>query len=289
MTTIGFIGLGRMGAPMARHIRDAGYNLSVFDTRTDAISAIDNVTATDSVADLGCQSDIVFLSLPGPSVVESVISELEEVLQSDMIVIDTTTSTPETSQMAARIVTENDASFLGAPVSGGTDGAISGTLTVMAGGDHAVFDESYPIIDTFASNIIHVGADPGHGHATKLLNNFLSITAMVATSEAVSLGEEIGLDVETMCAVFNTSSGRNSATQDKFPECATEGRDVGFSLGLLNKDIQLFREFAAANDLPLLLGPVVATEAARAQVTVGPDGDMTDIYDYVRAAIGTDD
>jgi 3-hydroxyisobutyrate dehydrogenase-like beta-hydroxyacid dehydrogenase len=170
---------------------------------------------------------------------------------------------------------------LGAPVSGGTSGAADGALTTMVGGDRSAFEACKPYLETFTSNVFYLGADPGYGHATKLLNNYLSITAMVATSEAIVLGRQLGLDVETMCEVFNASSGRNSATEEKFPDYVSAGRDVEFSLGLVEKDIDLLTRCSNDNRLPLLLARVVRSQVGCARAKYGEDGDMTDLYDYV--------
>ncbi|WP_331232383.1 NAD-binding protein [Natronorarus salvus] len=125
--------------------------------------------------------------------------------------------------------------ILGAPVSGGAFGAESGTLTMMIGGDQPIFEEVESYLDAFTSDTFCVGNNPGCGHAVKLLNNYLSNTAMVATSEAIVLGQQICLDIDTMCEIFNVSTGRNSATEDKFPEYISVDRGVGFALGLMKK------------------------------------------------------
>ena len=287
MATIGFVGLGQMGRPMAGHLVADGHEVLVYDRRPDAVAAIEGATGATSVAELGASADVVFLSLPGPEAVLAVTRELETALDPGSIVVDTTTSTPATTRTVADRFAERSLSILGSPVSGGASGATNATLTAMVGGDPAVLESCREFLEAFASNVVHVGPDPGHGHAAKLLNNYLSITAMLATSEAVALGQTVGLDVETMCEVFNASTGRNSATADKFPGAAA-GEEVGFSLELLEKDIRLLSSFAEENRLALLLASVVRAESGRALARFGNDGDMTDIYDYVLEASGAD-
>lgn len=232
---------------------------------------------------------MIFLSLPDPEAVKAVVSELEPTIDPGSVLVDTTTSTPGVTRSIADRLAGDDVTVLGAPVSGGASGAETGTLTVMVGGDRATLEACREYFDAFAANVFHVGDDPGHGHAVKLLNNYLSNTAMVATAEAIVLGQQVGLDVETMCEIFNVSTGRNSATEDKFPDYISADRDVGFALGLMEKDLRLLLQFAEDNRIPLLLGSVVRSQVGCTRTRYGDDGDMTDVYDYVRETIGVDE
>lgn len=283
MATLGFVGLGRMGGPMATHLVRDGHDVVVFDRRPEAIEAVEAAggTGADSTAALGATADVIFLSLPGPNEVKTVVSKLERTIESGSVVVDMTTSRPETTQMMAERLADRGATLLGSPVSGGTSGAEEGTLAAMVSGDRATFEATREYFDAFAANVFHVGEDPGHGHAVKLLNNYLSCTALLATSEAVVLGQQVGIDIETMCDIFNVSSGRNSATEDKFPDAIADGRGVGFALELVEKDIRLLLEFAEDNRTPLLVAEVVRSQVGRARNRYGDGGDMTDIYRYV--------
>ena len=288
METLGFVGLGRMGSPMATHLVAAGHDVVVYDRRREAIEEVADATGADSAAAVGDVAEVVFLSLPGPEAVEAVAGELAETLDAGSIVVDTTTSTPETTRTVADRLADRDVTVLGAPVSGGTAGAAEGTLTAMVGGEAAAVERCRAFLEAFASEVVHVGPDPGHGHAVKLLNNYLSFSAMIATSEAVALGRSAGLDLETMCAVFNASTGRNSATEEKFPDFVAEGREVGFSLALMEKDAKLLMRFADDNEVSLSLAGQVRSEVGRTRARFGEAGDMTDVYDYVREATGID-
>ena len=292
MATLGFIGLGRMGGSMAEHLVRAGEDVVVYDRRHAPIEAMESVGATgvESAAAVGERADVVFLSLPGPEAVEAVTAELAGTLERGSVVVDTTTSTPATTRSVADSLSERGVSVLGAPVSGGTYGAEAGTLTVMVGGDRETFERCEPSLDSFAANVFHVGEDPGHGHAVKLLNNYLSFAAMVATSEAVVLGERVGLDIGTICEILSVSTGRNSATEEKFPDYVAEGEEVGFSLSLMGKDMALLERFGDENRVPLLFAGVVASQIEYTRARYGESGDMTDVYDYLRSAMtGTDD
>lgn len=284
MTHLGFIGLGQMGGQMAKHLVRAGNDVIVFDQRRAAIDAVTSAGASgaDSTTEVGETADVIFLSLPDPAAVEAVVTELRPTFDQGAVIVDMTTSTPNTTRSIADRLAIDGVTVLGAPVSGGTSGAENGTLTVMVGGDPATFEACQVYLDAFATNVFHVGDDPGYGHAVKLLNNYLSDAAIVATSEAIVLGQRIGLDIETMCDVFNVSSGRNSATEDKFPDYISNGRDVGFALGLMEKDLRLLLQFADDNRVPLLLANVVRSQVGATRTRYGDDGDMTDVYDYTR-------
>ena len=288
MATIGVIGLGTMGGAMAAHLART-WDVVGFDRRRAAVEDFEDAggTGLESAEAVGEAADVVVLSLPGPTAVTAVVEELDGSLEPGSVVVDTTTSTPETTRSIAESLGP-DVDVLGAPVSGGAAGAQEGSLTAMVGGEPAVVESCRAYLEAFASNVYYVGEEPGHGHATKLLNNYLSFAAMVATSEAVTLGREAGLDVGTICDVFSQSSGRNSATEDKFP-AIEEDRDVGFTLGLMAKDARLLSAFADEHDVALPVAGLVRSEVDRARVHYGEDGDMTDVYDYVReTTIGTD-
>ena len=144
----------------------------------------------------------MLLSLPGPDAVVAVVQEMESSLSNGDILIDLTTSTPGTTEAVANQLCQRDVAVLGAPVSGGPSGAADGTLAVMVGGDPAVFERHHDLFDTIGETIIHVDGRPGHGHAMKLAYNYLSFVAMICTSEVVVLGEQVGLDPETMIELF---------------------------------------------------------------------------------------
>lgn len=285
MPTLGFIGLGQMGGRMARHVVDDGHELVAFDLDEESLERLVDAGATpaDSVGDVGARADIVFLSLPDPAAVEAVVADLAETLESGSVVVDLTTSTPGTSRDAADRLADRDVTFIAAPISGGKSGATAGTLTLMAGGDAAAVEACRPYVDSFAADVFHIGDDPGHGNAVKLLNNYLSNVALVATSEAIALGREAGLNAETMCDVFNVSSGQNTSTKQKFPDHIIPGEEIGFALGLMEKDMRLLSEFAEEYRVPLLVESVVHNQVSAARARFGDDGDMGDIYDYVEA------
>lgn len=211
MTRIGFVGLGDMGGPMATHLVDAGHEVQAFDVEATALStAVDAGALEAGSAPAAVEgADLVVLSLPGPDDVATVVDRIEPALESGAVLVDTTTSRPATTNAIAERLAAASVDVLGAPVSGGPSGATAGTLTLIVGGDGGVLEACRPVLNAFAAEVFHVGDDPGDGHAAKLLNNYLTYTALVATSEAVVLGENAGLDGRQLVDVFSASTGRN--------------------------------------------------------------------------------
>lgn len=284
MTEIGFVGLGVMGSRMVRNLLAADYDVTVADIDESAVAAMVEAGATgaERTADAVAGADVVLLSLPGPAAVEAVVDEVETALGPGAVLVDLTTSTPETTDAVAERLADRDVEVIGAPVSGGKSGAEAGTLTIMCGGDEAVVEACDPLFAAIGEDVFHVGPRPGHGHAVKLLNNYLSFTALLATSEAVVLGDAAGLDRETLVDVFAVSSGRNSANQEKIPNQVLTGQyQNGFTLELMEKDIRLMTEFSEDQGAPVLIGNTVKTLTEYARQRYGGDGDMTRVYDLL--------
>lgn len=284
MSSLGFIGLGSMGGPMARNLVSDGHDVTAFDLDDDALEAVEDAgaTAAESAADAVGGAEVVFLSLPAPAAVEAVVDEIEADLPEGSILVDLTTSTPDTTNGIAERLEPSGVDVLGAPVSGGHSGAVDATLSIIVGGDEAVFEACRPLFEAIGTDVFHVGDEPGHGHAVKLLNNYLSNIALMATSEAVILGDRAGLDRETLVDVFSVSSGRNSANQDKIPNYVLTGDyDMGFKIGLMEKDMRLLSEFAGDQQVPMLLGHVTRDIAGYAKTKKGHDADMTRVYDFL--------
>ena len=176
---------------------------------------------------------------------------------------------------------------LDAPVSGGIAGARAGTLALMASGPRAAFDDVEPIAQASRQRVFFVGEKPGLGQTLKLANNLMSQAAIAITAEALAIGVKAGLDPQLMLEVLNVSSGRNTASADKFPKhVLTRGFDFGFSTGLALKDVRLCLEEAAALGVPMAVGRAVSELLSRTQETYGPDSDCTCIARIVEARAG---
>ncbi|MDA0785768.1 MAG: NAD(P)-dependent oxidoreductase [Proteobacteria bacterium] len=277
----GFIGLGNMGAPMCANLCKAGFVPTVFDAAGTAERAPDGTTVADSVAAVARQ-DTVFLSLPDGKIVASVCDEILNAPDRRVsTVVDFSTTGPQAAGEIGAALAAGGITFVDAPVSGGKAGAIAGTVTVIASGpDDAVAALAGPF-DAVGGNTFHVGATPGQGQAVKLLNNFLSATAMAATSEAVQFGLGHGVAMETILDVVNVSTGRNTASADKFPNrVATESFDAGFAMALMTKDVALYADEVSKSGTADTVGATM-TGLWNAANAAMPGADFTEIYKYL--------
>lgn len=283
----GFAGLGQMGGPMAANIAAAGFDLSVFDKAGTAGRAPDGAKPVNSLDQLAAQIDTVFLSLPDGAASLAVARDLAAMEKRAVsVVIDLSTIGLEAAQEADKILAGAGIQYIDAPVSGGQSGARAGTITVMWGGPAEVFESHREVMLSMARNLFHVGEKAGHGQAVKLLNNYLSGTAMAATSEAVAFGLSQGLDMKIMLDVINASTGRNTATSDKFPNRILTGTyDAGFKTKLLTKDIGLFLDNAKAAGTPVGVAETVADLWRRCDQAL-PDSDFTRIYEFLNRKDG---
>jgi 3-hydroxyisobutyrate dehydrogenase-like beta-hydroxyacid dehydrogenase len=289
--TIGFVGLGAMGQHMATRLLDAGHELAVFDTRPEAVEphAARGARACESAAAVADVADIVLVSLPTPDVVRTVATGDLGLLGGKAIrtFVDlSTTGPPVAAEVAAKLAASGVA-CLDAPVSGGVAGAKAGSLTIMAAGDADVFERTRPLLETIGKNVVHVGDEPGQGQVAKVLNNLLSATALAITAEAVALGVRSGLSARTLVDVFSKSSGRNSATDDKFPRHVLPRTfGAGFRTELMNKDVQLCLAEAQRHGVPMMVGGSVAQLWSLAAATADDGADCTEIVQMVERWAG---
>jgi 3-hydroxyisobutyrate dehydrogenase len=284
---IGFVGLGNMGFPMAENIVKGGFELIGFDAAGTEGRLPEGATAADSVAAVVQAADTVMLSVPDGKITLLIVDQILAASDRTVsVVIDLSTVGPVAAQTAAAKLAEAGVAYVDGPVSGGVAGARARTIALMFGGPTAVFEASKALLDSFSKNVFHVGEEAGHGQAMKLLNNFLSATALAASSEALALGQAYGLELQTMLDVVNVSTGRNSATYDKFPNRVLTGTyDTGFFTHLMAKDVRLFNSVAAevgtAHEVSGAVGEVWnACEQAM------PGSDFSEIWKFVS---GTDD
>jgi len=278
----GFAGLGQMGGPMAANIVAAGFDLSVFDKAGTAERASDGAKPLESLDALAAVVDTLFLSLPDGPVTLAVARDLAALQDRAVsVVIDLSTIGLEAAKEAGQILADAGIQYIDAPVSGGQSGAIAGTITVMWGGPAKVLEIHRDVIMAIAKNLFHVGDQAGHGQTVKLLNNFLSGTAMAATSEAVAFGLSQGIEMKSLLDVVNVSTGRNTATSDKFPNRVLTGSyDAGFKTKLLTKDVGLFLDNAKAAGTPTAVAETVVDLWRRCDAAL-PDSDFTRIYEFL--------
>jgi 3-hydroxyisobutyrate dehydrogenase-like beta-hydroxyacid dehydrogenase len=282
MALLGFIGVGRMGGPMATRLLDAGHQLCIYDVSVEATKpfAARGAQIVGSPAEVASQTEIVLVSLPTPDIVRTVaLGSNGGVINGTKVrlMIDLSTTGPGVATEVAGQLAEKRIGWVDAPVSGGVSGAKAGTLAVMVSCPKKAFGEVEPVLKTFGK-IFFTGEKPGLAQSAKLANNLLAATAMVATSEAMAMGVKAGLDPKVLLDIINASSGRNSATQDKFPRAILPRTfDFGFATGLSYKDVRLCIEEAEAMGVPMVVGGAVREMLAITRARFGADSDFTHI------------
>lgn len=275
---IGFVGLGNMGGPMVRRLLAAGHRVTVADVRREAAEALveAGAVAVANPREVADAAETVMVSLPVPKIVEEVAAEVAEGGRVRRFVDLSTTGSITSQRIAARLA-ERGIVHLDSPVSGGIAGAVNGTLAVMVSGPKADYEA---IRDALAviGKLFFIGEKTGIAQTMKLANNLLSATALAATSEAVVMGVKAGIDPAVMIDVINTGSGRNSASQDKFPRSILPRTfDFGFATGLIYKDLKLCMEEAEALDAQMWVGMAVKQLYQLCNNRCGPGSDFTEI------------
>jgi 3-hydroxyisobutyrate dehydrogenase-like beta-hydroxyacid dehydrogenase len=276
---LGFVGVGRMGGPMTERLLEAGYSLTIFDTDAAQVDALVKKGAkkASSAAEVASAADIVLISLPTPDIVRHVALGENGVARGNRVrtLIDLSTTGPGVSNIVAKELTQRNISWVDSPVSGGVKGAAAGTLAVMVSCPKPVFAEIEPILKVFGK-IFFTGEKPGLAQTAKLANNLMAAAALVITSEAVAMGTKAGLDPKVLIDIINASSGRNSASQDKFPRAVLPGTfDFGFATGLSYKDVRLCIDEAEAMGVPMVCGASVRQMLAITNAKFGADSDFT--------------
>lgn len=289
---LGFIGIGRMGAPMSGRLLDAGYRLCVYDANPEATKPLvaRGAKLAKSPAEVASASDIVFLSLPTPPIVTSVVLGPNGVSQGNAVktVVDLSTSGPSAATAIAKALGERQITWIDAPVSGGVPGAEKGTLAVMVSGPKDAAEAVDPILKVFGKTF-YTGDKPGLAQVAKLGNNLLAAAAVVLSSEALAMGVKAGLDPKVMIDIINAGSGRNSATQDKFPKSILTGTfDYGFATALSYKDVRLCVDEAEALGVPMVAGAVIRQMLAVTNAKYGPDSDFTSIAKVIEEWAGVE-
>jgi 3-hydroxyisobutyrate dehydrogenase len=281
-TTVGVVGLGAMGAPMAANLVAAGLEVVAFDAAGTADRAPSGATAAGSIAEVAASAGVVLLSLPDGAASGAVLDGLLAADPSALRhVVDTSTIGPEAARANAERAAAAGVGYVDAPVSGGVAGARARTISVMAAAPAEVLAAVGPVLDAISTKVLHVAEVPGAGQAVKLANNFLSATALAATSEALAFTTSAGLDPAVALEVINASSGRSAASAEKFPRHVLTGSfDSGFRSSLMAKDLRLYAEAAGSGEVA---GTVV--DLWQRFAAAEPDADFTRIAAFVVATL----
>lgn len=279
---IGFAGLGRMGWPMAARLAAAGYRVTGYDisatTRDQWAAETGGSAAADSVG-AAAGAAAVALMVPDSAAVRDVLGQpgFLPALRPGAVVIDMSSSLPQVTRELAAVLAQHGAAMVDAPVSGGVKGAQQGTLTIMAGGSPSDLERVRGLLEVLGSRVLHVG-ESGAGHAVKALNNLLSATHLLVTSEAMVAAARFGLDIPTVLDAINTSSGRSGSTENKWPNFIVQrSYSSGFALSLMLKDLRIAVDLVESAGLPSHLSAAAAAAWSEAAAALPPGADHTEI------------
>ena len=276
---VGFIGLGNMGAPLARRLC-TDHTLWVFDQSQTAVDTLSGADAqvTKSAAELAESVDIVLTCLPTSEDLRSLLfgdQQVASVLKAGTMLIDMTTGVPAiTRDLAAKLALDG-IDLIDAPVSGGPKGATAGTIAIIVGGSAAQFSRALPVLSSISSNVMHAG-DVSAGHAVKAGNNLLNLVCRLATFEVVSLLVRAGVTPENAVAIIQKSSGRNYATEITLPDNILSGTlHQGFTMGLMHKDSSVALQMADDLNVPLPISTTAFANLKQAMNEHGQESDMS--------------
>lgn len=290
---LGFIGIGRMGNPMARRLLAAGHEVHVYDPSAEAVAQLveQGAKAASSPADVASKVQIVLLSLPTPEVVLKVASGDNGLTSGSgglRIVIDLSTSGPRGAAALAEALSAHGIEVADSPVSGGVAGAEAGKLSLMTACATETFAEIESILECFG-RVNHVGERPGQAQLIKVINNLMSVTALAIASEGCVLAQKAGVDPAKLMEVVNTGSGRSNASEDKIPKYVlTRNFDFGFALGLSAKDARLCLDEAEALGVPMMVGSAARQLLLATKGQFGETGDLTEIVRTIETWAGVE-
>jgi 3-hydroxyisobutyrate dehydrogenase len=286
--TIGFIGLGNMGAPMAANLLRGGYSVFAFDidsARAAGFAEAHGARSTADLAELGRSVDAIITMLPTGREVRDVLlhrqgGALVAHLKAGACVIDMSSADPVGTRALGRDLATRDIALVDAPVSGGVPRATDGSLAIMIGGDPQAVATVKPVLARMGQKLFEVGG-LGCGHAMKALNNFLAATSFAAAAEAVTVGRHFGLDPATMIDVINVSTGRSFASENLIKQQVLSGAfGTGFALGLLAKDVGIAADLADQIGVEARVGQLIRQMWAEARDALGGDQDHTRAATY---------
>jgi 3-hydroxyisobutyrate dehydrogenase len=295
---VGFVGLGNMGTPMAGHLAAAGHQVRGYDLKFRAdprararLAGAAGITVVDTVLDTATGAAAVILMLPDSAAVHSVLigDGLLGRLAPGTVLVDMGSSEPARTRELSAAAAERGVPMVDAPVSGGVRGARDAALTIMVGGPPEAAAAVRPLLEVLGRKVMHVGP-AGAGHALKALNNLLSATHLLVSSEAMLAGQEFGLDPKVMLEVINGSSGRSGSTENKWPNYMLERKfGAGFPVPLMLKDMRIAVELARQTGRPSRLGEAATALWAEAADVLPADADHTEILRWLEIEHASED
>ena len=282
--TIGFIGLGMMGAPMCACLARAGMRLYVADVDAGRVADLcTELPASPLTLEVAADLDVLITMLPNSSIVESVLVDdgWAARLRPGALVIDMSSSDPTRSRQLGARLAEQGLEYLDAPVSGGVKRAREGALAILVGGKQSLLEHARPLLEAMGTSILFIGP-PGSGHAAKALNNFVSACGLMVTVEALHVAEGFGIAPEVMTDVLNASSGRSNTSENKVKQFMLSGTfGSGFSMRLMDKDLAIAASLAASVGYFLSFGQYGIETWHRAAQKASPQTDHTEMYRFL--------
>ncbi|MGB1663870.1 MAG: NAD(P)-dependent oxidoreductase [Gammaproteobacteria bacterium] len=246
MNNIGFIGLGVMGAPMAGHLSQNGYNLSVFNRSAGKSklwkSQYEGVISS-SLNDLALNSDVIILCVKKDEDVRNIINEIKDSIKPNSIVIDHTTTSAELAKEMHDILKEKQSSFLDAPVSGGEAGAKLGKLSIMVGGDKDIFSSASNILSCYSKFTKYMGPS-GHGQLTKMVNQICIAGLIQALAEGLNFSEKAGLNSSDVIEVISQGAAQSWQMENRWETMLADQYEHGFAVDLMRKDLEIVKKQA---------------------------------------------
>lgn len=276
---IGLVGLGAMGGGYLSRLMEQGFDVLCYDAMPEARARAEaaGVKVAGSLADLGA-CETVILSLPKAAIVAEVMEELGPHLKPGTIVVDTSTSEPDTTKRIAAAA--QGFTFLDGPVSGGPLGARTGTMTMVVGGDEAAFAKVRPLLEKMTGKLVHIGPS-GAGHTVKIANNLLCAANLVLMSEMAQMAERAGISLAELLTGVNAGSGRSGVSEVNFPKWITnEAYDSGFTMGLMRKDVGLATGLAERLGIDLPATEAIAEIWENSREMLDDSADFNEIYKY---------
>lgn len=285
--SVGFVGIGNMGVPMAGHLVRAGFEVSVYDVRPEQVSIFverHGGAAAETLAEVARGKDAVITMLPNDKIVREVVlgdGGVAGALARGSVVVDMSTSDPTASRSLAEALAARGIEFVDAPVMGGVVFAKDATLDIMVGGKPDVIGRLRPVLSAMGRNVMECGG-VGTGHALKALANYVNACALINSIEAMTIGKRFGLDSKFMAEALDTMcAGRNHPIRKKIvPHALTRTYGTGMALGFIAKDVRIARDTARSIDAFAPLAETVAELWSAAADKLGADLDQTEIVRY---------
>ncbi len=282
--TVGVIGLGNMGRGMALTLLRKGFKVVGTDVSPAIREALaqEGVAVKESIGEVVAECDIVILSLPTAAIVQEVVAGPKGIIanaKQGLLVVDTSTSHPDTTRRLAEKLNAVGMQMLDAPVSGGPKGAITGTMAMVIGGSAADLARAEPVLAAMTAKRVHVG-DSGAGHVAKIANNLFAAAHLLIAGEVTRMAEQAGVSTEQLLQGINAGSGRSFITEHSYPTWIMNGKfDSGFTMKLMRKDVRLSQELITALAIDLPMSAKVAELWARSAESIADDEDFNRIVE----------